>query len=67
MENLLSSISSAAERRILVLIKDKNGDSDWIDAAEFAQLAGITTERYPFWLNLMLEMGSIAVSDRLTH
>jgi len=40
---------------------------DWIDAAEFAQSAGITPERYPTWLNSMHEIGAVAVSDRKTH
>jgi hypothetical protein len=68
MGNLLtSSLSSSDEGRVLVLTKDKNGDADWIDAAELAQSAGITTERYPAWLNSMREIGAVAVSDRKTH
>jgi len=68
MENLLtSSLTPIDEGRILVIAKDKNGGMDWIDAAEFAQSAGITTERYPAWLNSMREIGAIAVSDKKTH
>lgn len=68
MKNLLNStLSPADEGRILVPTKDKNGDIDWIDAAEFAQSAGITTERYPAWLNSMQVIGAIAISDRKTH
>ena len=47
MKNLLaSSLSPIDEGRVLVLTMDKNGDVDWIDAAELAQSAGITTEQY---------------------
>ena len=68
MENLLtSSLSSKDKGRILVITKDKNGDVDWIDAAEFAQFTGITTEQYPTWLNSMREMGAVAVSNKKTH
>ncbi len=68
MENLLtSSLTPIDEGRILVIAKDKNGDMDWIDAAEFAQSTGITTERYPAWLSSMREIGAIAVSDKKTH
>lgn len=68
MKNLLTStLSSTDGGRILVVTKDKNGDIDWIDAAEFAQSVGITTERYPAWLNSMQEIGAVAVSDRKTH
>ena len=68
MGNLLtSSLSSSDEGRILVVTKDKNGDIDWIDAAEFAQSAGITTERYPAWLNSMREIGAVALSDKKAH
>ena len=43
MENLLTdSLTPIDEGRILVIAKDKNGDVDWIDAAELAQSAGIT-------------------------
>ena len=68
MKNLhTSSLLSDNVGRILVLTKDKNGDIDWIDAAEFAQSAGITPERYPAWLHSMYEIGAVAVSDRKTH
>ena len=68
MENLLTSLlPSRDEGRILVITKDKNGDLDWIDAAEFAQSAGITPEQYPAWLNSMREMGAVAVSDKKAH
>lgn len=68
MKNLLTSSSPSKDGgRILVITKDKNGDVDWIDAAEFAQSAGITPERYPAWLNSMHEIGAVAVSDRKTH
>ena len=68
MKNLLaSSLSPIDEGRVLVLTMDKNGDVDWIDAAELAQSAGITTERYPAWLNSMREIGAVAVSDKKTH
>ena len=61
------TLSPADKRRILVVTKDKNGDIDWIDAAEFAQSVGITSELYPVWLNSMQEIGAVAVSDRKTH
>lgn len=68
MENLLtSSLTPIDKGRILVITKDKNGDVDWMDAAEFAQSTGITTEQYPAWLNSMREIGAVAVSDRKTH
>jgi DNA-binding beta-propeller fold protein YncE len=68
MKNLLtSSLSPTDEGRFLIVTKDKNGDVDWIDAAEFAQLAGIKTERYPAWLNSMQEIGAVTASDRKTH
>ncbi len=68
MENLLtSSLTPIDEGRILVITKDKNGDVDWIDAAEFAQFSGITTEQYPAWLNSMREMGAVAVSNKKSH
>ena len=68
MKNLLaSSLSPIDEGRVLVLTMDKKGDVDWIDAAELAQSAGITTEQYPAWLNSMHETGAIATSDRKTH
>ena len=68
MKNLLaSSLSPIDEGRVLVLTMDKNGDEDWIDAAELAQSAGITTEQYPAWLNSMHETGAIATSGRKTH
>ena len=68
MGNLLTpSLSSSDEGRALVLTKDKSGDVDWIDAAELAQSAGITTKQYPAWLNSMRETGAVAVSDRRTH
>jgi hypothetical protein len=68
MGNLLTSpLSSSDEGRVLVLTKDKNGDVDWIDAAELAQSAGITTKQYPVWLNSMRETRTVAVSDRKTH
>ena len=68
MENLLTSLlPSKDDGRILVITKDRNGDLDWIDAAEFAQSAGITPEQYPTWLNSMREMGAVAVSDKKTH
>jgi hypothetical protein len=40
---------------------------DWIDAAEFAQSAGITAERYHCWLNSMREIGAVVVSDKKPH
>ena len=67
MKDLLTTLSPTDKGRILILTKDKNGDADWIDAAEFAQLAGITAERYPAWLNSMHEIGAVTVSDRKTH
>jgi hypothetical protein len=68
MENLFTpSLSSSDERRALVLTKDKSRDVDWIDAAELAQSAGITTKQYPAWLNSMRETGAVAVSDIRTH
>jgi hypothetical protein len=68
MENLLTSLlPSKDEGRILVITKDRNGDLDWIDAAEFAQSTGITPEQYPAWLNSMREMGAVAVSDKKAH
>jgi hypothetical protein len=68
MGNLLTSpLSSSDEGRVLVLTKDKNGDVDWIDAAELAQSTGITTKQYPAWLNSMRETRAVAVSDRKTH
>ena len=68
MENLLtSSLTPIDEGRILVIAKDKNGGVDWIDAAEFAQSTGVTTERYPAWLNSMREIGAVTVSDKKTH
>jgi len=68
MENLLtSSLTPIDKGRILVIAKDKNGDVDWIDAAELAQSSGITTEQYPAWLNSMREMGAVAVSNKKTH
>lgn len=68
MKNLhTSSLPSNNEGRILVLTKDKNGDMNWIDAAEFAQSARITPGRYPAWLHSMHEIGAVAVSDRKTY
>lgn len=68
MKNLLtSSLSAINKGRVLVLIMNKNDDVNWIDAAELAQFAGITTEQYPAWLNSMQEIGAIGVSDRKTH
>jgi hypothetical protein len=67
MKNLPTSLYPTDEGRVLVLIRNKNGDIDWIDAAEFAQSAGITTERYPAWLNSMQEIGAVTISDRKTH
>ncbi len=68
MENSLTSLLPSSDKgRILVITKDRNGDVDWIDAAEFAQSTGITSEKYPAWLNSMREMGAVAVSDIKTH
>lgn len=68
MKNLLtSSLSAINEGRVLVLIMHKNNDIDWIDAAELAEFAGITTEQYPAWLNSIYEIGAIKVSDRKAH
>ena len=68
MKNLnTSSLCPIEIGRILILTKNQNGDVDWIDAAELAQSAGITTEQYPAWLNSMYEMGVITISDRKTH
>lgn len=68
MKNLPTSfLSDANEGRVIVRIMNKNNDVGWIDAAELAQSAGITTEQYPAWLNSMYEMGTVTVSDRKTH
>lgn len=68
MKSLVTSSSSTINKgRVIVPIINKNNDVDWIDAAELAQSAGITTEQYPAWLNSMYEMGAITVSDRKTH
>lgn len=68
MKSLLtSSLSIINKGRVIVPIMNKNNDIDWIDAAELAQSAGITTEQYPAWLNSMYEMGVITISDRKTH
>ena len=69
MEKLLTSTLSARnEGRIIVpVINNRDNDVHWIDAAEVAQSAGITTEQFPAWLNSMYEMGVITVSDIKTH
>ncbi len=68
MKNLPTSfLSDTNEGRVIVRIMNKNDDVGWIDAAELAQSAGITTEQYPAWLNSMYEMGTVTVSDRKTH
>jgi len=66
MKNLPTSfVSDTNEGRVIILIMNENDDVGWIDAAELAQSAGITTEQYSTWLNSMYEMGT--VSDRKTH
>ena len=61
-----SSLSTINGARILVPIMNHN-DVSWIDAAEFAEAAGISTDQYPGWLNSMYEMGAVVVSDKKTH
>ena len=63
---LISSLSTINEGRVLVPIMNNN-DVDWVDAAELAESAGITTEQYPAWLNSMYEIGAVTVSDTKTH
>jgi len=68
MKNLLtSSLFTINEGRIIIPVMNRNNDVHWIDAAELAESAGITTEQFPAWLNSMYEMGVITVSDRKTH
>ena len=68
MRNLFNpSLLSKDKNRILVLFKDKNGNTDWIDAAELAQAAGITPEKYPTWLNSIYETGEVVISDSKSH
>ena len=67
MKSLLtSSVTTINEGRVLVPIMNNN-DVDWVDAAELAESAGITTEQYPAWLNSMYEIGAVTVSDTKTH
>lgn len=68
MKNLHTSILSVRnEGRVIVPVINVNNDIHWIDAAEAAQFAGITTEQFPVWLNSMYEMGVTTVSDIKTH
>lgn len=66
MKKLLHS-SPAINKRVLVLTESADGAVDWVDAAELAELVGITFEQYPAWLNSMQELGAVAVSDRMAH
>ena len=63
-----SYLSTNNEGRVIVpVMNSRSNDVNWIDAAELAESAGITTEQYSTWLNSMYEMGVVTVSDRKTH